>query len=38
MENAIIIGGGIGGLTTGALLLKHGYKVIVLEAGGEVGG
>ncbi|MGG1220281.1 NAD(P)-binding protein [Priestia endophytica] len=38
MENAIIIGGGIGGLTTGALLSKHGYKVIVLEAGGEVGG
>jgi flavin-dependent dehydrogenase len=37
MENAIIIGGGIGGLTTGALLSKHGYKVIVLEAGGEVG-
>ncbi|RAS84880.1 FAD-dependent oxidoreductase [Priestia endophytica] len=38
MENAIIIGGGIGGLTTGALLSKHGYKVIVLEADGEVGG
>ncbi|WP_270181052.1 FAD-dependent oxidoreductase [Alkalihalobacillus sp. CinArs1] len=33
-----IIGGGIGGLTAGALLTKDGYNVTVLEASNEWGG
>lgn len=33
-----IIGGGIGGLFTGALLAKEGYKVTVLERSAHVGG
>lgn len=36
--DAIIIGGGIGGVTSGALLAKHGKKVIVLESRARVGG
>lgn len=31
MEKIIIIGGGLGGLFTGALLAKEGYPVTVLE-------
>lgn len=34
----VIIGAGIGGLTTGALLAKSGYQVTVLEAGTYAGG
>ncbi len=35
---AIIIGGGIGGLFTGAFLAKNGLKVTVLEKNGIIGG
>jgi len=38
METIAIIGGGLGGLTTGALLSKNGYKVILLEQHNIVGG
>jgi len=39
MDNdVVIIGGGIGGLFTGALLAKEGYKVTVLERSAHVGG
>ncbi len=43
MENkekydCIIIGGGLGGLTSGALLSKEGYKVLLLEQHYMVGG
>lgn len=31
-KQVVVIGGGIGGLTAGALLAKHGYEVTVLEA------
>lgn len=37
-NNAIIIGGGIGGLFTGAFLAKHGLSVTVLEKNGIIGG
>lgn len=37
-KNAIVIGGGIGGLCTAARLLKNGYKVTVLEKEDKVGG
>lgn len=37
-NSAIIIGGGIGGLFTGAFLAKNGLKVIVLEKNGIIGG
>ncbi len=33
-----IIGAGLGGLTSGAILAKRGQKVIVLEQSGQVGG
>ena len=36
--DAIVIGSGIGGLTTAALLSKNGLKVLVLEMHYEVGG
>lgn len=36
--SAIIIGGGIGGLFTGALLAKNGIKVTVLEKNNIIGG
>jgi phytoene dehydrogenase-like protein len=35
---ALIIGAGIGGLTTGALLAKKGWKVIILEQASRIGG
>ena len=34
----LIIGGGLGGLVTGALLTKEGYKVTVLEKNSIIGG
>lgn len=37
-EKAIIIGGGIGGLFTGAFLAKNGIKVTVLEKNSIIGG
>ena len=38
MKTCIIIGGGIGGLVSGALLAKEGYKVTVLEKNAIIGG
>ncbi len=38
MEKIIIIGGGLGGLFTGALLAKEGYPVTVLEKNPVIGG
>lgn len=38
MKTCIIIGGGIGGLVTGALLTKEGYQVTVLEKNTIIGG
>lgn len=38
MKNIAIIGGGIGGLTAGALLSKEGYRVTLLEQHSVVGG
>ena len=37
-NDMIIIGGGLGGLTTGALLAKEGWQVTVLEKNHIVGG
>ena len=37
-NNAIIIGGGLGGLFTGAILAKEGYRVTVLEKNAICGG
>jgi len=36
--DAIIIGAGLGGLTTGSLLSKNGMKVLVLEQNNVIGG
>lgn len=36
--DVIVIGGGLGGLSSGALLAKQGRKVLVLEQSGRVGG
>ena len=38
MKTCLIIGGGIGGLVTGALLTKEGYQVTVLEKNALIGG
>ena len=38
MKTCVIIGGGIGGLVTGALLAKEGYAVTVLEKNAIIGG
>ena len=38
MKTCIIIGGGIGGLVTGALLAKESYQVTVLEKNAIIGG
>ena len=38
MKTCVIIGGGLGGLVTGALLAKEGYKVTVLEKNTIIGG
>jgi phytoene dehydrogenase-like protein len=36
--DVIVVGGGFGGLSSGALLSKNGYKVLVLEKNSTVGG
>ena len=36
--DAIVIGGGVAGLATGALLAKQGKRVTVLEKGNQPGG
>ncbi len=36
--DAVIIGSGIGGLVTGALLSKEGYRVAILEKNPQIGG
>ena len=38
MDKIIIIGGGLGGLFTGALLAKEGLHVTVLEKNKQIGG
>ena len=38
MKTCVIIGGGLGGLVSGALLTKEGYKVTVLEKNAIIGG
>ena len=38
MQRIAVIGGGLGGLFTGALLAKEGYKVTVLEKNHTLGG
>ena len=38
MNNIVIIGAGLGGLTAGALLSQKGYKVTILEQHNKVGG
>ena len=37
-ETVVIIGGGLGGLFTGALLAKEGFKVTILEKNATAGG
>lgn len=37
-KETVIIGGGLGGLVTGALLSKEGHRVTVLEKNGIIGG
>lgn len=37
-KRVIIIGSGLGGLSTGVILAKNGYKVTVLEQGSQPGG
>lgn len=38
MKRIVIIGGGLGGLTAGALLAKNGYNIVLLEQHKIVGG
>jgi phytoene desaturase len=38
MYDVIIVGGGVGGLATGALLSKKGFKTLLLEQNGVLGG
>jgi phytoene desaturase len=38
MSRAVVIGGGIAGLATAALLAEEGHEVVILEARDEVGG
>mgnify|MGYP002521228595 CR=1 FL=1 len=38
MKKVIIIGSGLGGLSCGVILARHGYQVTVLEQGAQVGG
>ena len=38
MKKVVIIGSGLGGLSCGVILARHGYDVTVLEQGTQVGG
>ena len=38
MNHCLIIGSGLGGLSCGALLARHGFAVTVLEQGAQAGG
>ena len=38
MKGVVVVGGGLGGLSTGVLLAKNGYEVCVLEQGVQIGG
>ena len=38
MKRVVVVGGGLGGLSTGVLLEKNGYEVCVLEQGVQIGG
>ena len=38
MKKVVIIGSGLGGLSTGVVLAKNGYDVTVLEQGNQIGG
>lgn len=38
MKTVVIIGGGLGGLVSGAILAKEGFKVVVLEKNSTIGG
>ena len=37
-KRIVVIGSGLGGLSTGAVLAKNGYEVVVLEQGTQIGG
>lgn len=37
-KKVVIIGSGLGGLSSGVMLAKNGYKVTVLEQGAQIGG
>ena len=38
MKKCIIIGSGLGGLSTGVILAKNGYEVTILEQAKQIGG
>lgn len=38
MKKCIIIGSGLGGLSSGVILAKNGYEVIILEQASQIGG
>ena len=38
MKKCIIIGSGLGGLSTGVILAKNGYDVTIFEQAGQIGG
>lgn len=38
MKKCVIIGSGLGGLSTGVVLAKNGYDVTILEQAGQIGG
>ena len=38
MKKCIVIGSGLGGLSTGVILAKNGYEVTILEQAKQIGG
>ena len=38
VESTVIIGGGLGGLFSGAILAKNGVKVTIIEKNSSIGG
>ena len=38
MKKCVIIGSGLGGLSTGVILAKNGFEVLILEQGAQTGG